>query len=185
MGLEQNIASIHDIHQTMVDKQLNLVFEGEITQEITKSVLAMAEKNMESTGEDTSIKKKVFNVMVECLQNICKHADEVQDIENGTSSIFLIGKEDSDYIVSTGNLIYNEKIGSLEAMLNKLNTLDSEGLRNHYKEVIKSRKLSDRGGAGLGFIDIARRTGNNFDFYFEKISDQASFFSLKVKVSKN
>ena len=58
------------MHQMMLKNNVILVYEGEFTQEITKSVLAMAERNMDSVGEESGIKRKVFNVMVECLQNI-------------------------------------------------------------------------------------------------------------------
>ncbi len=64
------------MHQMMLKNNIILVYEGEFTQEITKSVLAMAERNMDSIGEDSGIKRKVFNVMVECLQNIVKHGEE-------------------------------------------------------------------------------------------------------------
>ena len=57
---------IFDLHKTMLDNHLILVYEGEFTQEITKSVLAMAERNMDSSGEESTTKRKVFNVMVEC-----------------------------------------------------------------------------------------------------------------------
>ena len=60
---------IYDLHKTMLANNLILIYEGEFTQEITKSVLAMAERNMDSMGEESNIKRKVFNVMVECLQN--------------------------------------------------------------------------------------------------------------------
>jgi glycosylphosphatidylinositol transamidase (GPIT) subunit GPI8 len=64
---------IYDLHRTMMSQNLILVYQGEFTQETTKSILAMAERNLDSTGEESSIKRKVFNVMVEALQNIVKH----------------------------------------------------------------------------------------------------------------
>ena len=58
---------------------LILTYHGEFTQGITKSVLSMAERNLESRGEASTVKRKVFNVMVECLQNIV-HPSENTDI---------------------------------------------------------------------------------------------------------
>ena len=84
---------IYDLYKTMLDKNLILVYEGEFTQDITKSVLSMAERNMDSFGEQSSVKRKVFNVMVECLQNICKHADNLEDRpQSVNNAIFMIGK---------------------------------------------------------------------------------------------
>ena len=175
---------IFDFHNIMRGKGINLVYEGEITQEITKSVLSMAEKNMESSGEETSIKKKVFNVMIECLQNICKHSVEMTDDLFGKSSIFVIGRENSDYIISTGNVIKNDNINLLSSKLEELNNKTTEEVKLVYKDALKNNKLSDKGGAGLGFIDIIRRTNNKFIFEFDKMNENYSFFTLKVKVSK-
>ena len=174
---------IFDIHQTMRGKELNLVYEGNVTQEITKSVLAMAERNMDNSGEETSVKKKVFNVMVECLQNICKHADEVNN-DQSASAIFIIGREKGDYIISTGNPILNGKITELEVKLADINKMNFDELKTLYKSTLKNNKLSEKGGAGLGFIDIARRTGNKFIYEFSEINDQYSFFTLQVKINK-
>src|SRR5690606_31233686 len=101
--------------------------EGEFTQEITKSVLVMAERNMDYTGEESNIKRKVFNVMVECLQNICKHADSVQEKEK--EAIFMIGKESDYYIITSGNYIINSDVPYLKSKLEKINSLDKEGLK--------------------------------------------------------
>ena len=92
-----------------------LVYEGEFTQEITKSVLAMAERNMESMGEESGIKRKVFNVMVECLQNIVKHSDEyVAEQMPINTAIFMIGKHKDSYIITSGNPIKNDDIDILK-----------------------------------------------------------------------
>ncbi len=174
---------VYEIHKTMSDQSLILVYEGEFTQEITKSVLSMAEKNLDSIGEEQNIKRKVFNVMVECLQNICKHADGMEK-EEERKAIFMIGKEDESYMITSGNYIINENISGLEAKLHQINSLDKEGLKALYKDLIKSSELSDKGGAGLGFVDIARKSGNKLEFDFHKINDTCSFFAFKTKIPR-
>src|SRR4028118_1465075 len=140
---------IYELHKTMLQQKLILVYEGEFTQEITKSVLAMAERNMESVGEESNIKRKVFNVMVECLQNICKHADDVIIEENvKNTAIFMIGKHENEYIITSGNPIGNDKVPGLNNKLQQINGLDKEGLKALYKDIIKNGDLSDKGGAG-------------------------------------
>src|SRR5688572_10550954 len=161
---------IYQLHKTMMQEKLILVYEGEFTQEITKSVLSMAEKNLDSIGEEQNIKRKVFNVMVECLQNICKHADSMKR-EEERRAIFMIGKEGDAYAITSGNYIVNENIEGLKAKLDQINTLDKEGLKTLYKDLIKTSELSDKGGAGLGFVDIARKSGQKLEFDFEKVSE--------------
>ncbi|MCR6641836.1 MAG: SiaB family protein kinase [Sporocytophaga sp.] len=173
---------IYEIHRIMSDKSLILVYEGEFTQEITKSVLVMAERNMDYTGEESNIKRKVFNVMVECLQNICKHADSVQEKEK--EAIFMIGKESDYYIITSGNYIINSDVPYLKSKLEKINSLDKDGLKVLYKDMISKSEISDKGGAGLGFVDIARKSGEKLEFEFEHVNDVYSFFSFKTKISR-
>jgi len=177
---------IYDLHKTMLNKNLILVYEGEFTQEITKSVLSMAERNMESFGEESGTKRKVFNVMVECLQNITKHADNPEVRAMGHShAIFMIGKQNDEYFITSGNPILTEKVEEMNEKLKNINQLDKDGLKALYKDVIKNGSLSDKGGAGLGFIDMARKSGRKLDFDFEPISDKYSFFSLKTTIPRN
>jgi hypothetical protein len=176
---------VYDLHNTMLNHNLILVYEGEFTQEITKSVLSMAERNMDSLGEESSIKRKVFNVMVECLQNIVKHGDDFEeDIVGKNKAIFIIGKNDNLYEITSGNPVKNETAEKLKEKLEHINSLDKEGLKTLYKEIIKNNKLSDKGGAGLGFVDMARKSGRPLEFVFTPIDDQSSFFSLKTTIER-
>jgi hypothetical protein len=176
---------IYELHKTMLQRNLILVYEGEFTQEITKSVLSMAERNMDSIGEESNIKRKVFNVMVECLQNIVKHYEENDGSGNKNhSAVFIIGKHKDQYIITSGNPIPVNKIDILKTKLDQINSLDKEGLKNLYKEIIKNNDLSDKGGAGLGFVDMARKSGQKLDYDFEKIDDQTAFFSLQTTISR-
>lgn len=176
---------IYDLHKTMLAKNLILVYEGEFTQEITKSVLAMAERNMDSMGEESSIKRKVFNVMVECLQNIVKHADDFKiKREKKQTAIFMIGKQEDQYIITSGNPVKKEHVDELAVRLEKINSLDKDGLKALYKDIIKGTEISEKGGAGLGFVDMARKSGQKLEFDFEPIDNQFAFFSLKTTISR-
>ncbi|MFW5760948.1 MAG: SiaB family protein kinase [Cyclobacteriaceae bacterium] len=171
---------IFELHKTMLARNLILVYEGEFTQEITKSVLSMAERNMDSIGEESSIKRKVFNVMVECLQNIVKHNEE----NANKAAIFMIGKQNDEYVITSGNTVRNESIEFLRGKLDKINSLDKEGLKSLYKEIIQTSDISDKGGAGLGFVDMARKSGNKLEYDFEKMDDEQSFFALKTTITR-
>ena len=178
---------IYDLHRTMMAQKLILVYEGDFTQETTKSILSMAERNLDSSGEDSGIKRKVFNVMVEALQNIVKHSSE-QGLQAGSlvskSAIFMISKEDSRYCVLTGNPIAKANVAKLTANLNELNSKDKEGLKEMYKEIIKNTQISEKGGAGLGFVDMARKSGEKLEFTFANMDAEYDFFCLKVKISR-
>jgi hypothetical protein len=176
---------IYDLHRTMMSQKLILVYQGDFTQETTKSILAMAERNIDSSGEESSIKRKVFNVMVEALQNIVKHSDEMVDgTMRSHAAIFLIGREANRYTIMSGNPIRKENTAKLQKKLEHINSLDKEGLKDLYKEIIKNTTISEKGGAGLGFVDMARKSGERLDFEFPQMSDEYCFFTLKVNVQR-
>lgn len=176
---------IYELHKTMLAKNLILVYEGEFTQEITKSVLAMAERNMDSMGEESSIKRKVFNVMVECLQNIVRHGEDYKPtVEKKQTAIFMIGKMDDEYVITSGNPVTKDVADMLKEKLDKINSLDKEGLKALYKEIIKGTEISEKGGAGLGFVDMARKSGRKLEYDFNEMNDEHTFFSLKTTISR-
>jgi len=177
---------IYDLHRTMMSQKLILVYQGDFTQESTKSILAMAERNLDSSGEEGNIKRKVFNVMVEALQNIVKHSDElVEGQMRSHAAIFLIGKEENRYTIMSGNPIRKSNVASLEQKLNHINSLDKEGLKELYKEIIKNTTISEKGGAGLGFVDMARKSGEKLSFDFPEMSSDYCFFCLTVHVARD
>lgn len=181
-----HIAFIYDIHKRMREKELILVYEGEFSQDITKAFVSLAEQNLDKNKEDRSVKRKVFNVMVECLQNIVKHSDPIEEEEAVThASIFMVGRQGNDYIVSSGNPIVNEKAPELSSFLDKINSLDKEELKKFFKEELKKSRISDKGGAGLGFIDMAKKTGSKLDYYIQRIDERYSFFSFQTKISRS
>jgi hypothetical protein len=176
---------IYDLHRTMMSQKLILVYQGDFTQETTKSILAMAERNIDSSGEESNIKRKVFNVMVESLQNIVKHSDELVDGQTRShAAIFLIGREANRYTIMSGNPIRKQNVGKLQQSLEKINALDKDGLKELYKEIIKNTTISEKGGAGLGFVDVARKSGGKLEFEFPEMSADYAFFCLKVNVPR-
>ena len=169
----------------MMSQNLILVYQGDFTQESTKSILAMAERNLDSSGEESSIKRKVFNVMVEALQNIVKHSDELVDGQiRSHAAIFLIGKEKNRYSIMSGNPIRKNNIDKLKKALEHINGLDKEGLKELYKEIIKNTTISEKGGAGLGFVDMARKSGEKIEYSFPELNAEYAFFCLKVNLAR-
>jgi hypothetical protein len=179
-----NTKFIYDTFSVVQQNKIMLVYQGEFTQEIAKSVLAMTERNLDNFNEDQTTKRKIFNVMVECLQNICKHSEN--SVPELKEAIFMIGLDNDYYFITTGNHIANENVIGLKTKLEEINTLDKDGLKQLHKSIVSgSQALSDKGGAGLGLIDVARKSGEKLIFDFTPAQNDTSFYSLLIKISKN
>ena len=129
--------------------------------------------------------------MIEALQNICKHADNTSDdssdsLEEGLAKegIFLIGNNENEYFITTGNQIPITDAIRLRGVLDDVNALDKDALKKRYMAKMESTMISDKGGAGLGFLDMAKKTGTKFEYYFEPLDDEKCFFILTIRVAK-
>ncbi|WP_020532386.1 SiaB family protein kinase [Flexithrix dorotheae] len=182
MTLNANITkSVLTFYHEMMSNGISLVYLGEFNQEITKMFTSMAEDEMKRKNTERSTKKRVYHVMVETLQNMNKHSDGISE-DNVGKGLFMIGKKDESYYVITSNKISNHKIAMLQNMIEEVNAASKDELKQMYMKQIKEGRLSDKGGAGLGIIDIARKTGEKYQYQFLPIDDQFCFFILKVEV---
>lgn len=185
---------IFDFYNRMDKHNIMLSFKGEISPDLLTSILHITETKLGKIEEDTKIKKKVFNVLVECLQNLYHHIDEFKS-ENGTdndmeleeelkSAILMLGKDENGYCIMTGNPIQNDKIEPFKTKLDKVNSLTKEELKLYYQKVLSKQGFSQKGGGGLGMIDIARKSGQKLVYNFQPLNDKTSFFSLHIKISQ-
>ncbi len=173
---------VYDIYKQMKANDINLVYEGEITHEITKAFTSLAEKKLENEQESSSVQRKVFHVMVECLQNISKHADVDHNSPYAKRGIFMIYRTEQEYAVITGNMVEKSRQEGLKELLDKINSMTKEELKEMYKKQIREGSLSDKQGAGLGLIDIARKTGEKLDYHFIDVDDNYVFFILTTHI---
>ena len=176
---------IHETHSMMEENNIVLNYEGRFSQEFTKSILAFMERKFIAEDVEDSVRRKIFNVMVEILQNLSKHNHTIEGSGEECTSSFLIGLDPEKYFIISGNPIANEGIPSLREKLDRINSLDKDGLKKLYKEVRLQGKFSEVSGAGIGLIDMARKSGNPLGYDFRSIDETTSFFSLVVSISRN
>ena len=175
---------IYDLYRNALNYNLTYAYNGEFSQELTNKILSFAEGNMEDAEESSKVKKRVYFIMVESLQNITRHQDapSVKKHVQTTPGFFLIHRLANNYHIISGNIIENHKIESLREILNKVNSLDQESLKALQKEVLSQGTFSEKGGAGLGLIEMARKSGNKLQFDFKKVSDEFSYFYFQTNV---
>lgn len=189
MENKESAHDIFDLYNRMESNNILLSFKGNITSDLMASILQIMELRMDTMQEDPKVKKKVYNVLVECLQNLYHHIDEMPVISvNGNgkdrSAIILVGLSRQGYSITTGNYIRNSRVDDFKGMLDEINSHDTESLKALYKEVLNNEKRSDKGGGGLGMIDIARKTGKKLNYTFQPLNSDYAFFSLNIEVEQ-
>ena len=178
--MQLNLA--YDLIQGINKQNYEYIYRGKFTQKITANLLNLAETYLDKSPDTQKLKKKIYFVMVECLQNITKHQDLVKNIVSEESAILVLGKRDGRYFVTTGNVIENENVKILKGKLEKVNSLDKQELKVYYQEMLVTGEISHKGGAGLGLIAMARKTENKLLYDFKEVTDVYSYFYLRTEI---
>lgn len=94
-------------------------------------------------------------------------------------------KDDLGCRVSTGNFVSKAKMKSLGQRIDRLNAMDADEIKQLYRDTINNRDFSEKGGAGIGMIDMRRKTGNKLQYAFYEVKDnpELMFFSFDVCIS--
>ena len=184
--MEETTNYLFDIYQTLSREKILLSYLGEITPDLTNSVLKSVKREQNPYNEKLSVKKKIYNIIVESLENIYKHA-EVKEKES-SPSIFLFGAHNEQYYIISGNYVYSQTGEKIRETIDELNSLDREKMRKKYRAALLQSVDEDNKeftGAGIGLIDMAIKSENKLEYQFRDTSEGISFFTLIVKVNMN
>ncbi len=171
---------IVDIYSLMSKQNILLSYLGEITPDITNNLLQLLNKS-KMFDEEIATKKKLYNIMVECLENITRHNEVIEKAIH--PAIFLLVKSASHYHIITGNYIYNKTIDPIKDALDSINKLDRAEIKKMHLKALENSKISEKGGAGIGLIDIALKSGNELLYAFIPVDNAISFYTLDAKVT--
>lgn len=158
-------------------------FQGVIDESITGKISELMDKHFDEKNIPSERRKKFFLIMVECVQNVFHHQlkpeHEGQPFESG---IIVSNDEKANYRIVSGNYIVNESVRALGEKIEKMNAMSPEQLRAFYQEALSVAELSEKGGAGLGILDMARKSKMPLEYEFVPIDDEYSFFILAISI---
>ncbi|MBN1158142.1 MAG: SiaB family protein kinase [Bacteroidales bacterium] len=178
--------NIKEYYSELSKGDVILAYKGTISSELINDILEAVEKRLDEANEDSSIKKRIYNILVESLQNLFHHIEEYhQGIEEDLDpkfGVLVIERENGMYKVTTGNFISSKRIKFLKEKIDKINSLTRDELKDMYKFILNHQKLSLKGGGGLGLVDIARKSGKKLEYVFYGYNENYSFFNLTIKV---
>ena len=178
--------SIKDYYENISKGDILMAYKGSITSELINDVLEAVEKRLDDANELSKTRKKLYNVLVESLQNLYHHIEETHEgIEEELDpkfGVLIIERENAIFKVTTGNFINSTKIKFLKEKIDKINSLTKDELKDMYKFILNHQKLSAKGGGGLGLVDIARKTGNKLEYVFHNYNNNYYFFNLIIKI---
>ncbi len=160
-------------------------FSGPFSHSIIEELGVAVKNYLESAQVARPALMDVFAIYIEQAQNVRNYIDRWQQgpeqARLSHSGIVVVARKDGRYMVSSGNLVDRVDTPPLVAHLEHLRALDKAGLKALYKQQMR-QPLDDRGGAGLGLIEMARKAVAPLDYALSAVDEQYMFFSLRVMV---
>ncbi len=177
-----NINSTFWFFDRIKEDNLCLLYNGDFSDEITNKLIELSEYNINTIDSLSKMKKKASFLMAECFQNIVRHGESLDGEMHATANegFFLTKNWQDIYYITSGNLIETPKIANLQRQLEKVNSLDKDELKALYREVLENEEISDKGGAGLGLIEMARKSGQKLEYVFKDFNSKYSLFYNQI-----
>jgi hypothetical protein len=68
--------------------------------------------------------------------------------------------------------------------LETVNNLEMPELKDYYNNIISNTEISERGGAGLGLVDMAIKSGNKLRYNVYEYDNEKSLFTLNITLNE-
>ena len=176
-------------------QQSGIIFAycGYVTEPVLTGVGDALKQKLAIDDMDTKTARSVFAVFVEQMQNIIRYSAEMgsPDADSGSETatvpelrfgVMTVSREGDRFIVRAGNLVDKADVEPLQRRLEHIRAADRDALKAMYKETLKGEPEEGSKGAGIGFIEIARRSSKPIEFDFTEVDDRFAFFALEAEI---
>lgn len=158
-----------------------LQYSGKATTMQIDTLLELLEKMIINDGLPNSLRRRLYSVAMESLQNLSSHVpDQLLDTVSDTSINpmyirFYFEGQNGKFRIETSNYLLRNNLDTLTKKLDYINSLDDIAKKEYYNYLIKNLPFSDKGGAGLGLVDIARKSKQPIRY---KVVDTNAYYVL-------
>jgi hypothetical protein len=156
---------------------------GALSNQLVISSINLIEQHLAVDHSFKKLRHKLSFLMIESFQNILRYGDEPSNKDLiYRKEMFMVRNIGGNFYIGSANLIENRKIDFVKSKLIEVNDLNVVDLHLLYRKILTNNRFTDAGGAGLGFIEMARKTNQKLQFDFIKIDEEYSYFYLLIKV---
>jgi len=168
---------------------IDIIYSGPMWDDGIKGLSEMVRARLDKDEISENSARAVFSVFVEQVTNMLMYSEEKEIYPKSEKPVpvglLVLGHKDDLFFVQTKNHIKNENAELIKERIDYLNTLDKKELRRHHRQKLNEENDNPESrGAGLGFIEIARRAANPIGYEFEKIDETLSSFTMYVEITQ-
>ena len=161
-----------------------LEYSGQVDYKMIDQLLKKLKKSQEFINLDKTTGKRIYAILVECLENIAKHSVKKSAVDIKIQPTILVRKLNDKIVIKASNPVAIDKTGDLIRRLNQVNYLEEKVLSTLYENKINKVSDQEGNGAGLGFMLMKLKSGNKITYKFTRIDNDYTYFELKISVNE-
>ncbi|MDH4572632.1 biofilm regulation protein kinase SiaB [Salinicola acroporae] len=172
------------MRESYQQQRVMLCFNGPISRSLIEEIGNALRNYLDSEQAALSSSMDVFAIYIEMTQNIRHYSRRRQYGERDATAIVAVGRDDAGrYTVSAGNLVEADDGRELAKMIEEIGELDKTELKQAYKRQLRQpRDTNSTRGAGLGLLDMARKSSLPLQARLQPLPNGQAFFSLTATV---
>jgi hypothetical protein len=181
---------LYNFYQKIVGNEIIFCYSGPISQETIEGIGQTLRLDLKMENTNMSLSQSIFSVFIEQMQNILNYSAEKieknsefdKDVRVG---VLVIGQEEDKFYIYCGNKIFNEDVENIKSKIDEISGLNKEELKVLYKKKRRMKSDESSKGAGLGLIEMARRSGKPLKYEFKPLNSEFTFFTIKVLIQRS
>lgn len=154
---------MQDLYSSVQNHQVYFSYFGKFTDVVTSNIIDMLEPLLIQDPAMKKVRKKASFLIAECFQNVVRHSIDESDnsgvLTDLSAENFQIAINDREINITSVNVVEKSKVRHINEMIDEVNARSQEDLKALRNSVLAGGAFSDKGGAGLGIIEMARKTG--------------------------
>lgn len=172
-----DISKAVEMRVNMRDNRVIMAYNGAVSDELMVTLAELLKRRMLSDS-DPKRSKQVFSVFMEAVQNLIWHGRD----RESPAGMIMITEEEEGVCVICGNRIARLQSTELLQRLEQLQSADKDTLRQLYREGMSRSAEHEGPGAGLGLLEIARRSVTPISFAFIDVDADNVDFILAARI---
>jgi hypothetical protein len=159
-----------------------VIFEhqGAMDHTVVERLVAVSEEASVVANDPKPVRKRLVNVIVEALENLHRHVAEDDHATMYAKLVATAGR----YRLVLGNVASTTTAALLMHRVGILNEMSADELKTHYLGLLGQEGRTERGGAGLGLVTMARRCARPIDLNATSVEAGKSYLVFELSVDR-
>jgi hypothetical protein len=163
-----------------------LQFKGKLTFEKIGILLNDLKNRKKTFDIQSGLYKKLLTLMIEVLENVLKYSDHFEEFSDKYPEYlpeFELTMDDECFILLSRNPVRERDKEVLSRKIERINASTEDELKKIYRETITNGMFTEKGGAGLGLIEMAKITNQDLVFTFSPTTTEYSIYELVLRIN--